>query len=121
MYYVPICLIYVVSFRHFPTFFAPPLTHMVHLSPLLSYLAGSKIVSARPSFRPGYDDKYCSRSYRFVELQKLVEGNLNGVTSTPLIGYCLYAMDSLCLPLDKAVASTSSHPSLTGGSAFGAS
>ena len=42
---------------------------------LSSYLAGSKGVSAvrppaRPSVRPGYDDKYRSKSYRFVERQK---------------------------------------------------
>ena len=35
----------------------------------LSYLARSKSVSA---LRPGYDDKYRSRSHRFVERQKLI-------------------------------------------------
>ena len=50
-----------------------PLTHTVYLLPFLSYLAGSKSVSARPPVRPpvrpGYDDKYRSRSHRFVEWQ----------------------------------------------------
>ena len=45
-----------------------PLTHMVYLGLFLSYLDGSK---AFPPVQPGYDDKYCSRSYRFVEQQKL--------------------------------------------------
>ena len=47
---------------------------MVYLLPFLSYLANSKSVSVRPPtcppIRPGYDDKYRSRSYRFVERQK---------------------------------------------------
>ena len=42
-----------------------PLTHMIYLLPFLSYSAGPKSVSVRP----GYDDKYHSRSYRFVERQ----------------------------------------------------
>ena len=47
---------------------------MWSISYRLSYLAGSKRVSARPPVsppvRPGYDDKYRYRSYRFVERQK---------------------------------------------------
>ena len=43
---------------------------MVYLLPFLSYLAGSKSVSARPHVRHGYDDKYRSRNYSFVERQK---------------------------------------------------
>ena len=41
-------------------------THMVYLLPISSYLAGFKSVSALPSVRPGYDDKYRSINYRFV-------------------------------------------------------
>ena len=37
----------------------------------LSYFADSENVSARPLVRPGYDDKYRSINYRFVERQKL--------------------------------------------------
>ena len=37
----------------------------------LSYLACSKSASVHPPVRPGYDDKYRSGSYRFVERQKL--------------------------------------------------
>ena len=41
---------------------------------LVNYLAGSKSVSARlpvrPPIRPGYDDKYRSRSYCVIEQQK---------------------------------------------------
>ena len=44
---------------------------MVYLLPLLSYLAGSESVYASPPVRQGYDDKFRSRSYRFVERQKL--------------------------------------------------
>ena len=44
---------------------------MVYLLALLSYLASSKNVSVRPPVRPGYDDNYRSRSYRFVERQKV--------------------------------------------------
>ena len=44
---------------------------MVYLAPFLSYLAGSKGVSAHPPVRPEYDDKYRSRSYRFVDRQKV--------------------------------------------------
>ena len=48
---------------------------MVYLLPFMSYLAGFKSVSARPSARPpagtGYDDKYRPGSYSFVERQKL--------------------------------------------------
>ena len=40
---------------------------MVYVLPFLSYLAGSKSVSVRLR----YDDKYHSRSYCFVEWQKL--------------------------------------------------
>ena len=43
-----------------------PLTHMVYMLPFSSYLAGSK---GFPPVRPGYDDKYRSSSYRFVERQ----------------------------------------------------
>ena len=39
---------------------------MVYLLPFLSYLAGSRSVSVRLPVLPGYDDKYHSRSYRFV-------------------------------------------------------
>ena len=46
------------------------LTNMVDLLPFLSYSAGSKSVSVCPSDRPGNDDKYRSRSYRFVEREK---------------------------------------------------
>ena len=45
------------------------LTHMAYLLPVLSYLAGSKIVSVHPGVRPGYDDKYRSRGYSFVVRQ----------------------------------------------------
>jgi len=47
---------------------------MVYLLPLLSYLAGVKNVFVRPPVPlpvwPGYDDKYRSRSYRFVQRKK---------------------------------------------------
>ena len=56
------------------------LTHMVHLLPFSSYLAASKSVSVRLPVRPGYDDKYCSRSYRFVERQKSGYNTLDKVT-----------------------------------------
>ena len=46
------------------------LTHILNLLQFLSYLAGSKNVSAGPPVRPGYDDKYRSRSYIVVERQK---------------------------------------------------
>ena len=50
-----------------------PVTYMVYLLPFLSYLAGSESVSVhppvRPHVRPGYDDKYHSVGYRFVEQQ----------------------------------------------------
>ena len=49
-------------------------------SPFLSNFAGSRSVFARPSVRPsvrsGWDDKCRSRSYRFVEWQKLYELNV---------------------------------------------
>ena len=44
-------------------------TYMAYLLPFFSYLAGSKNIS----IRPGYDDKYRSSSYNFVEQQKLHE------------------------------------------------
>ena len=44
----------------------------MYLLPISSYLAGPKSVSACPPVRPGYDDKYRPRSYRFVEREKLV-------------------------------------------------
>ena len=50
-----------------------PLTLMVYLLPFLTYLAGYKSISASPPVRPGYDDKYHSRGYRFVERRKRVE------------------------------------------------
>ena len=37
----------------------------------MSYLSGSKSISAHLPVRPGYDDNYHSRSYGFVEWQKL--------------------------------------------------
>ena len=46
-----------------------PLTHLVYLLPILSYLAGFKSVCTCPSVRPEYDDKYRSTSYHFVERQ----------------------------------------------------
>ena len=45
-----------------------PLTHMVYLIPLLSYLTGSESVCVRPPIR--HDDKYRSRRYHFDEWQK---------------------------------------------------
>ena len=44
-----------------------PLTHIVYLSPFLSYLAGSKSVSAHPS-----NLVYRYKSYRFIKHQKRV-------------------------------------------------
>ena len=44
---------------------------MVYLLPFSSYLAGSKNVFVLPCDPPGYDDKYRSRSYHFVERQKV--------------------------------------------------
>ena len=59
-----------------------PLTHTVYLLPFFSYLAGSESVfvrpPARPPVRPGYDDKYRSRSQRFVERQNYLMGYTRG-------------------------------------------
>ena len=47
-----------------------PLTcGLVYLLPFSSYSAGSKTVSVRPPVGLGYDDKYCPRSYHFIERQ----------------------------------------------------
>ena len=48
------------------------LTHIVYLLPFLSYLVIPKaFASVRPCVQPGYDGNYRSRSYCFVERQKL--------------------------------------------------
>ena len=43
---------------------------MVYLLSFLSYFTGSEIVFAHPPIRSGFDDKYRSISYRFVDRQK---------------------------------------------------
>ena len=53
-----------------PIIISSQLAYMVYLLPFLSYVAGSKSVTVRPPVRPGYDDKYRSISYRFVDWQK---------------------------------------------------
>ena len=49
-----------------------PKTRTVYLSLFLSYLPGSKGVSAHPLIHPQYKANYSSRSYCLIVLQKLV-------------------------------------------------
>ena len=58
--------------------YLPPVTHLVYLLPFLSYLACSKSTS----IRPGYDDKYRSRSYRFVEQQQTNSDEYDNIKKT---------------------------------------